>query len=141
MRYMDMKKRHEKEFNEFPIMWAFSDKQFAAGMYKLGLKPKETYKLYSIGSGGYIRKTDSQALTDMLERHDEERTNALQSSDQYAYEAFLYELGNHEYCITYDYEPTLDALGLTLDDVTRDARLLEILKQATRDYIASCKDY
>ena len=59
--------------------------------------------------------------------------------DQYAYEAFLYELGNHEFCITYEVEPTLAAIGLTEDEVLNDCRLAAIFKEAKRDYLASCE--
>ena len=42
---------------------------------------------------------------------------------------FSYELANHEYCITYDIEPTLDALGLTLDEINKRAYLVHITYQ------------
>lgn len=36
--YVQMKERHQKEVNEFPMMWAFNNDQFAQGMKKLGLQ-------------------------------------------------------------------------------------------------------
>lgn len=138
MRYTELRDKHQNEWNEFPIMFAFNDKQFKEGMEKLGLSETDTDKIYSIGGGGYIRKDSSQALREMTERHERERKEAFQD-DQYAYEAFVYELGNHEFCITYESEPTLDALGLTIDEVLEDCRLSEIFKQAKRDYLASCE--
>ena len=33
--YVQMKERHQKEVNEFPMMWAFNNDQFAQGMKKL----------------------------------------------------------------------------------------------------------
>lgn len=140
MRYTELRDRHQKEWNEFPIMFAFNEKQFKEGMEKLGLNESDTDKIYHIGGGGYIRKNSARALEMMTDRHARERKEAFKD-DQYAYEAFLYELGNHEYCITYEIEPTLDALGLTYDEVMGDCRLKEILKQAKRDYLASCEEY
>ena len=54
---------------------------------------------------------------------------------------FLYELANHEYCITYDLEPTLAALQLTEDEVLNDDRLLNGLKLAKAEYLRSVEDY
>lgn len=133
MKYQQLKNKHQQEVNNFPIAWAFSSKQFAEGMNKLGLSETDTDKVVSIGSGGFMKKTDLPAFNEMLERHERERAEAFKD-DQYVYDAFLYELGNHEFCITYDYEPTLSALGLTEDEVVEDERLLRILKQAKTDY-------
>ena len=36
---------------------------------------------------------------------------------------FLYELANHEYCITYELDDTLYALDLTLEEIEKDPRL------------------
>jgi hypothetical protein len=43
---------------------------------------------------------------------------------------FNYELGNHEYCITHDLTDTLDALGLTLEEVNADPMMADALKRA-----------
>lgn len=134
MKYLLLVNAHRQELNDFPIMWAFNDEQFASGMKKLGLKEDETDKVYSIGSGGIMRKTDAPAFNEMMIRHERERKEAFED-DQFVYDAFLYELGNHEFCITYEYEPTLSALGLTEDEVARDVRLLKILKKAKDDYL------
>ena len=50
--YRVLKEKHEKEINNFPLMFAFSKKQFAEGMQKLGLKETNTDKIISIGVGG-----------------------------------------------------------------------------------------
>lgn len=54
---------------------------------------------------------------------------------------FLYELANHEYCITYDLEPTLDALHLSEDDVLNDEKLMHELKLAKAEYLKSHSEY
>lgn len=134
MEYRSLINSHQKEFNDFPIMWAFSKKQFIEGMEKLGLKETDTDKVLSIGSGGFMRKTDAPAFDEMVLRHERELKDAFED-DQFAYDAFLYELGNHEFCITYEYGPTLNALGMSEDDVAKDYRLLTILKKAKDDYL------
>lgn len=139
--YMKLRNKHQEEINAFPMFFAFNDKQFEEGMKKFGLTINDTDKIYKLGStGGFYRKSDSQMLRDMFERHSQEIDDAIKNDDQFVYEMFLYELGNHEYCITYDLEPTLDACGLTEDEVLSDQRLLNLLKKAKSDYMAHCFD-
>lgn len=44
--YADMKSKHQKEVNNFPIKFAFDEKQFEEGMVELGLLPTDTDKVY-----------------------------------------------------------------------------------------------
>lgn len=131
--YSLMKRKHEKEFNEFPMMFAFDSRQFEEGMMKLGLTKDDTDKIYSIGGGGFIRKSDSKALDNLLDRHEDEMKEAIandKTGEGFIFDMFDYELGNHEYCITYDIGPTLDALDLTYEYVKNNENLLKGLKLA-----------
>ena len=128
-KYTELKAKHQAEVDAFPFGFAFNQKQFEEMMTKWGLTPDDTDKIYSIGGGGYIRKSDSKAMSEMFDRHEAERKAAMQD-DEYLYEMFNYELANHEYCITYDLDNTLDALGLTIDEIKADPRMLHILKRA-----------
>lgn len=135
MKYLSLVNQHQQELADFPIMWAFNDEQFKEGMKKLGLKEDETNKIYSIDGGGFIRRKDATAFNEMFERHEREMKEAFQDDD-FAYDAFLYELANHEFCISFDYEPTLSALGITVENlVADDSRLMNILKKAKDDYL------
>ena len=130
--YTKMKDRIQKEVNNFPMFFAFNNKQFTEGMEKLGLKPNETDKIYSCGNtGGYYRKTDAKILHEMFDRHDKELTAALQDP-AFAYDAFNYELGNHEYVITYNTSDTISALGLTAEQVNNSTVLNEALEKACK---------
>ena len=55
-------------------------------------------------------------------------------SYDFAFDAFLYELNNHEYVITYDADDAIDALGLSSADFEANPVLLEALK-AARNHI------
>lgn len=135
-KYTALKEKHQAEINAFPMFFAFSDKQFAEGMAKLGLTADDTDKIYRLGNtGGFYLKSDSQKLSDMLDRHSTEREDAIYNDDEFVYQMFFYELANHEYCITYDYEPTLDACGLTEDDINNSERLARLLIKAKNDYM------
>lgn len=133
--YYALKQQHQEEVNNFPMVFAFSDKQFEEAMEKLGLTVEDTDKIYSIGAGGYIRKTDSDALKEMRSRQDEAMSEAIRNDttgDGFIFDMFSYELANHEYGYTGDIEPTLDALGLTIDEVVANDSLLNGLNKARK---------
>ena len=134
-RYSVLREKQQKEIDAFPFMFAFNKQQFAEGMAKLGLKETDTDKIYSIGQGGYIRKTDSEALAEMLDRHGEEMEKEIAADttgDGFIYDMFYYELANHEYSYSGSITDTLDCLGLTQEKVNADKRLLHGLKKADR---------
>jgi hypothetical protein len=134
--YKELHDKHQAEINAFPFGFAFSQKQFDQMMVeRFNFTPTDTDKIYSIGGGGYIRKEDHQAMRDMFERHAKEKKNAIAADltgDGYIYDMFVYELTNHEYMITMTSDDTLDALGLTWEDVKADTRLSHGLKKAKK---------
>ena len=134
-KYKELRDKQSKEFSEFPIFFAFNDKQFAEGMKKLGLKPTDTKKIYKLSStGGFYRKSDSVALSNMFTKHDKEMREAM-NDDAFLYDMFSYELANHEYGYTYDLFPVLEACGLTYDEVKNNQRLADALQAAQIDYL------
>lgn len=135
-KYRELKEKQGKEVNEFPKMFAFSNKQFAEGMEKLGLKENETNKLLSIGAGGFIRKSDRKAFDDMFVRQEKELKKAIEedlTGEGFIYNMFNYELGNHEYCITWELDETLNTLGLTMEEINSNENLLHGLKKAIEE--------
>ena len=136
--YQEMKDRQQKEFDAFPIGAAFSNQQFQQMMKKWGLTVNDTDKICSIGGGCYIRKTDKEALRDLINRLNKEKQDAIAADttgDGFIFDMFVYELANHEYCITYDLEDTLDALGLTAEQINADKRLTHSLNKAIKHYL------
>lgn len=135
--YLELKKKHQKELNEFPMFFAFDNKQFETGIATLGIALKDVKeKLCKIPCGGYIRKADTQAFKDMFSRHDQERQEAIKSDhtgDGYIYDMFCYELSNHEYCVTMDASDTFKALGLTLGDINKNPIMVKALERALKD--------
>lgn len=135
-KYLELKRRHEKEVNDFPFIFAFSQEQLNEGMKKLGLNATDTDKILSIGYGGYIRKSDKEAFFSLNERQEKELKDAIQNDttgEDFIYDMFDYELSNHEYCITMDVSDTLDALGLTIDEVNNNPNLLKGLQKAIKN--------
>ena len=130
-KYTELKSKHEAEVNAFPLGAAFNDKQFAEMMAKWGLTTDDGDKIYSLGCGTYLRKSDADAFKVMMGRHKIEMRMAMKKNeDDFLFHMFNYELANHEYCITYDIDDTLDALGLTIDEINADPRMADALKKA-----------
>ena len=135
-KYLELKRRHVKEVNDFPFIFAFSQEQLNEGMKKLGLNATDTDKILSIGYGGYIRKSDKENFFSLNERQEKELKDAIQNDttgENFIYDMFDYELSNHEYCITMDVSDTLDALGLTIDEVNNNPNLLKGLQKAIKN--------
>ena len=134
-KYSVLKEKHQKEINNFPLMFAFSKKQFAEGMEKLGLTESDTDKIISIGGGGYMKKSDEKAFDDMIAKHEAERKEAINNdldSTGFILDMFHYELNNHEYGYTGDISDTLDCLGYTREEIKADPKLLKGLNLAIK---------
>lgn len=141
--YKQLKDKQYIELNAFPLGAAFSNKQFAEMMQKWGLTVDDTDKIISIGAGCFIRKSDKEAFFNMFNRHEKEKQDAIaadKTGDGFIYDMFYEELANHEYCITYEYDETFDALGLTEEQIKADKRLLHGLLKAKKAYLKNC-DY
>lgn len=141
-KYVELKNKIQKEVDEFPMGFAFSNEQFEKMKEELGVK--EDSELLSIGAGGFIRKVDKDAFNELFDnkakRIDEEIEND-KTGEGFIKDMFLYELANHEYCITYDLEDTLYALDLTYDEVMNDERLLRGLTLAKNEYLGCPENY
>ena len=136
--YQQMTIKHQNEFNQFPMFFAYNDKQFAEGMKKLGLNQTDTDKVYRFNGVGFYRKSDSDKLKEMLGRHDKELTDAIESDeslDGFVYQMFYYELSNHEFVVTGDVDEALDAVGLTYSEVCNNEHLNNCLIKACFDII------
>lgn len=131
--YSQMSHRHQKEVDEFPIGAAFSKAQFEEMMQEWGLKVTDTKKILSLGAGCYIRKSDEPAFAEMMKRHHREMKAAIKADhagDGFIYQMFRDELNNHEYGYTGDETDTLEALGLTLEEIANNPALSAGFKKA-----------
>lgn len=135
-KYTDLKSKHQSEVNAFPFGFSFNKEQYDEMMAKWGLKSTDRSQIIYMDRGCFVRKSDYEAMKEMFDRHETERKVAMQD-DEYLFQMFNYELANHEYCYTYELDDTLDALGLTIDEINADPRMADALKRA----IAAQEDY
>lgn len=98
--YLEMKRRHEEEMNDFPIAYAFNDEQLQQALEKLGVASmKECVTVF--GHGDIVKRENAKPLVDMLARHTNEIRDKLKEDVEFAEAAFLYEMDNHEYAINW----------------------------------------
>lgn len=129
--YRQLKNEAQKRCNEQEgLFFAFSNEQFVKGMKKLNLDPhNDLDKIISIGSGGYLLKTEIDAFKQAFIKSENDMKEAMKD-DKFLLDALIYELDNHEFGYTDDPESALDALGFTLDDVKNDERLKRLFLKA-----------
>lgn len=97
--YLDLQKKHQQELEDFPIAYAFDDKQLEEALKKLGATKEECVTVF--GHGDVVKRVDVPDLYAMLKRHVKETHEALKD-EEFAEAAFLYEMDNHEYAINWD---------------------------------------
>ena len=115
--YLDLKKKHQKEFEDFPIAYAFNDKQLREALEKLGATKEECVTVF--GHGDIVKKTDVKGLLAMMRLHDKELKQKLKDDPDFAEAAFLYEMDNHEYAINWSAdEDVLAAFAITFEDIS-----------------------
>lgn len=114
--YLELKKRHQKEFEDFPIAYAFNDKQLQEALEKLGATKEEVITVF--GHGDIVKRENVKPLIALLERHEQELHQKLRDDIDFAEAAIFYEMGNHEYAINYDGDAdVLSCFGITFEDI------------------------
>ena len=93
--YTEMKKRHEQETGAFPMRFAFTESGLQEILNEWGCTRED---LTTVGAGSIMRKTDVKAFINLMQQHTSEINEGMKDAD-FAYSAFLYEIGNHEYHI------------------------------------------
>ena len=127
--YTELKAKQQAETNALPMKFAFSKEQLNKMIEEFGVPTSE---LRHLGMGTYAKASDVKLISETFDRHANETTEAMKN-EQFAYDAFRYELANHEYGYTGEVEDTLDALGLTYEEVQADEVLRKALERACKD--------
>ena len=81
-----------------------------------GLTAYDTDKIISLEDGRYILKADKDRYKEMLLRHKRDIEFYIAHDKKgtgFIYDMFLYELANHNFCVTCDLTDTIEALGLS----------------------------
>ena len=138
-KYDELINKQQKEFNAFPMAFAYSQQQFKEGLLKLGLNENDNDKVVAISAGGFIRKNDLEKFRDLTNRLEKELDDAIKADTTgtgFIYDMFVSELFNHEYAYTYDLEETLSALALTEKDFEENEALQNGLDLAIKHVLS-----
>lgn len=115
--YLDLIEKHRKEVEEFPIAYAFNNKQLQEALKKLGAESTDEC-VTVFGHGDIVKKENAKKLIEMLKRHTKEVKDALIADVELAEAAFLYEMDNHEYAINWDGDDdVLRCFGMDWSDI------------------------
>jgi len=126
--YRELLERQNAEINKMNFFFAFGQTQFDKMLRIKGWKMEE---LQDVGSGMYVRRADMPLWIELESRHREELFNAL-GDEEFAIQALVYELENHEYGVTDDVTDTLDALAISQSDLDNIPGLSECLEKAIK---------
>lgn len=132
--YESLIDRQRKEFNDLPITYAFGGKdEINKAVKRLGANDiSECCTIFD--HGDIVKKVDKSKVLETMKQHDKELREAMKD-DNFAYEAFLYEMDNHEYAINWSGdEDVLGCFGMTVEDL-RALGLQCIYETARREHM------
>ena len=121
--------------NECNIFFAFGEKQLNEELEKRQLSIKD---IISIGCGGYMPiKNSDMYKQKMLELNDikEKWVKELKKHPALLKNAIKYDLGNYEYCISYDSDVLLST-AYEYDIKTEDE--IKLFNDARDEYLSEC---
>ena len=141
--YREMERRRQKQIDDYLrkyAFFAFSKDQFEEGLAKLGLGPDDLGALVEIPGGGYMLDDRAPEFVKILNSVKRERENALadpETGEQFAFDMFRAELADHKYSYTGDASETLDALGITQEQLEASPMLRRALEKAKKAVLGS----
>ena len=97
MTYSEYRNARQKEVNDLPLFFAFSNKQLEEELAKRNATVNDIYRLGD--SGGFYLKKDNDLVRSVLCKED--KLPVLMQDPTFAVDAFLYEMNNHEYAINW----------------------------------------
>lgn len=138
--YLEFIDKQRKEIEDFPIAYAFNDKQLEEALVKLGAKSIDEC-VTVCGHGDILKKENAKPFLDMLKRHTKEVQDKLKTDPEFAEAAFLYEMDNHEYAINYDGDDdVLRCFGMDYEDL-RASGLQAVYETARRKHFKNMEEW
>lgn len=104
MTYKEYQNMRQEGFNALPVFFAFSNKQLEEGLSERGLTMDDIGQLIRLGdTGGFFLRKDKPLIDAWFNKdYNKEIKDLIESSDDFAHEAFSYEMANHEYPINWE---------------------------------------
>ena len=130
-KYYELRKEVQEELDKFfeeKGFFAFNNEQLKKGLEKV--KATKENKVTNLGAGAFILSSELDNYKNIDEGLDRKVKDYIFSNYVQAFDAFCYELNNHEYCVTWDEGPALDALGLEIREIEEKPEILKAWKKA-----------
>lgn len=138
--YLDLVERHRKEVEDFPIAYAFNDKQLKEALKKLGVESIDEC-VTVFGHGDILKKENAKPFIEMLKHQSKEMQDKLKADPEFAEAAFLYEMDNHEYAINWDGDDdVLRCFGMDWEDI-QEAGLQLAYEAARRKHFQHMEEW
>lgn len=120
--------KYREKFKTIPIYYAFNDKQLQQIKEMLGITNDEEFEnnVVSTYGGGLILKNNIPLLNTYFDEKEKELKKLIdedKTGEGFVQDMFYTELVNHEYPYTQQLDDTLEALGLTLEEINTNAKL------------------
>lgn len=137
--YVNLIERHREELSNFPIAYAFNQKQLDEALEKLGVD--DVYDCVTVFQhGDIVKREDAPKLIEMMKRHTQELADAMKDK-KFAEAAFLYEMDNHEYAINWDGDDdVLNCFGLDFDKL-RELDLEDVYRRARHKHMEHAQEW
>jgi len=137
--YLNLLDKQREELNNFPIAYAFDEKQLEVALEKLGAKKEECVSIF--GHGDIVKKENAPKFIAMLKRHTQEVKDLITNDKDIAEAAFLYEMDNHEYAINWDGDDdVLRCFGMDFDDL-QEAGLMDAYRRARNAHMKHAEEW
>lgn len=128
-KYKEFKETQSKLLNDFAkenMFFAFSNEQFEEWLKKLNTTKEN---IIQTPFWWFIKKESLKNYNDLVKKLDDDLATFLNDKENLL-QAFVYELRNHEFDITWDHNNSLKTLNLKYESLTDDQK--EILQQAKK---------
>lgn len=128
-KYNEFKKTQSKLLSDFTkenMFFAFSNEQFDEWLKKLNTTKEN---IIQTPFWWFMKKESLKNYNDLVKKLDDDLLIFLNDKENLL-QAFVYELRNHEFDVTWNHDNTLNALWLKYDNLTDQQK--EILQQAKK---------
>lgn len=137
--YLNLLDKQREELNNFPIAYAFNEKQMEEALEKLEAKKEECVTIF--GHGDIVKKENAKPFLNMLKRHTQEVKDLITNDKDIAEAAFLYEMDNHEYAINWDGDDdVLRCFGMDYNDLV-EAGLEDAYRRARNAHMKHAEEW
>lgn len=143
--YVEMKQRHKSERNSIAYIIAIGKEALDEELADFGWNEQDVRPVYDPNLLGlYVHKDEHSNFQEMINRHSIEYEQNIANDltgERFIYDMWNCELANHEYVVTGDFAPALEALGFEISDLHNNPALANGLQLASTHQMELYQEY